>query len=332
MEIEEALGAQGLRTDEGIADILKRLKSSGATKASTVEVQSEPTAQEEATNVVVETPAEAEQVQVAQVAETPEAVQTTTDDSSTMLLKESDILPWFTESDKDLKAIHYITFDQSGNIVYNTAKSDLTTESIAALKVSDDYVCDIDYYKSKHFVMCVSQSPSNYSDGMAFTPSNESAAQTLTKASTETASVADDSRYIHYVVFTDLGIADFLAKLNDAPFPYGESNLSKWFEEISNHTQLRNTKYTPNDRQISDKANAIKDFKYDIITMHRPGVITLDSVDNQDQDYKVNIRLKDEYDFIPLNRILGCLKFYASHTNKTIDDLRRMIDKYFIIM
>jgi hypothetical protein len=153
----------------------------------------------------------------------------------------------------------------------------------------------------------------------------------LNKVPTESVSdiVVNVDKYYHYVVYTDLGTVDFLVRQDDLSFPFGESNLSKWFEETSNYVQIKRAKYEVNPRLLSDEANAVKDFKYDIITMHRPGVITLDSVDNQDANYKVTIKLKDEFSFIPINRILGCLKYYASHNTKSIDDFRRMLNKYF---
>ena len=353
--MEEEVSISNLKTDPGIANILNRLKSAAAQTSNDVVKKKVNEAMETSQ---LEVPADDVQVQSA-----PEAVATDVEHTEdTLSLSKPDILPWFTEADKDSKYIHYITFDDSGNIKYNTADANMSTEDLASLKMTPNYVCDIDYYKSRHFVLCVKQIESDYDISRSFIPENESYTEakssnvmledskvtsedantdadvtnpTLTKVPTETVSdVANahndyHSKYSHYVVFTDLGVADFLVRQEDVPFPFGESNLSKWFEEISNHVQIKQPYFTPNSRKLSVAANSIKDFKYDIITMHRPGIITLDSVDNQDSDYQVNIQLKDEYSYIPLNRILGCLKYYASHTNKSTDDLRKLLNKYF---
>ena len=66
--------------------------------------------------------------------------------------------------------------------------------------------------------------------------------------------------------------------------------------------------------------------------MHMPGVITLDSVDNEDPGYQVHIRLKDEYSFIPLNKLLKCIRYYASHDEKSFDEFRRFINQYFDVV
>ena len=124
----------------------------------------------------------------------------------------------------------------------------------------------------------------------------------------------------------------FIVRQDDITYPYGESNLSKWFEEVSNHTVLKNTEYKQNTRDISDEAASIREFKYDIITMHMPGVITLDSVDNEDPGYQVHIKLKDEYSFIPLNKLLKCLRYYASHDEKSFDEFMRFINQYFDVV
>lgn len=354
MDNEEVVNISNLKTDDGIADILKRLKSAKSTVKSVFEDKNE-TAPVENT---LEIPAGDVPVQ-----EAPVVVKTEIEhDEDTLSLTKTDILPWFTEADKDIKSIHYITLDGSGNIEYNTIDANTSTEDLAALKMKPKYICDIDYYRSRHFVLCVKQIDSDYDSSRVFVPESESfniakssnvmledtkitsedtqatadvTNPTLDKVPTETVSDVADShneyheKYFHYVVFTDLGVADFLVRQDEVPFPFGESNLSKWFEEISNHTQIKQPYFTPNSRKLSDAANSIKDFKYDIITMHRPGVITLDSADNQDSDYKINIRLKDAYSYIPMNRILGCLKYYSSHNNKSADDLRRMLNKYF---
>ena len=350
------INVSDLKTDDGIAAILNKLKSATpAINENTVQ-PSEISHQEDLHSDINETPAEAEQSDVQSVEDiTVKPVDSNNDSLNNLELSvDSTLLPWFTEADKDIKSIHYITFDDSGNIQHNAIKSDTSLDDLAKLKLQPNYVCDIDYYKSKHFVLCVKQIESDYDRSRSFTSESESFKlarssnimledansisdvnnPTLAKIPTETVSdiVACTDKYNHYVVFTDLGTIDFISRQDESPFPYGESNLSKWFEEISNYTQIKNAKYEPNSRQLSAKAADIKDFKYDIITMHRPGIITLDSVDNQDSNYQINIQLKDEYSFIPMNRILGCLKFYASHNGKSADDLRRMLNKYFNVI
>lgn len=354
--MEEEVSISNLKTDPGIANILNRLKSAAQTNNDIVTKKVN-----EAMEVSqLEVPAGDVPVQ-----EAPAIVRTEVEhDEDTLSLEKADVLPWFTEADKDIKNIHYITFDDSGNIEYNTADANMSTEDLAALKMKPKYVCDIDYYKSRHFVLCVKQLESDYDSSRSYVPESESykiakssnvmledskitsedaktdadvTNPSLVKVPTETVSDVVDShneyhdKYFHYVVFTDLGVADFLARQDEAPFPFGESNLSKWFEEISNHVQIKQPYFTPNSRKLTETVNSIKDFKYDIITMHRPGVITLDSVDNQDSTYQVNIQLKGEYSYIPMNRILGCLKYYATHSNKSTDDLRKLLNKYFIV-
>lgn len=339
MDNEEVVNVSNLRTDEGIADILRRLKSAKSTVKPVFEDKNEDLPVEN----TLEIPAEDVPVTAA-----PDAVEIKQDEDTSfyddLSLSDSEVLPWFNEADKDIKLIHYIKFDSSGNIVYDTVKATEPTEDLAALKMKSDYVCDIDYYKSRHFVLCVKQIESDYHRSRSFIPTDESLDRskiitedasndkpTLDKVPTESVSdiVATVDKYYHYVVYTDLGTVDFLVRQDDVPYPFGEPNLSKWFEEVSNYVPIKRAKYEVNSRTVSDAASAIKDFKYDIITMHRPGIITLDSVDNSDPNYKVNIKLKDEFSFMPMNRILGCLKYYSSHNNKSTDDLRRMLNKYF---
>ena len=335
--------------DAGIAMILQRLKDA---KAHAHEKDESPNTDEESTEASAE--ANAEQSLVAsepeiQVASLPSQVIDRRDDPQVPEriaeedLSEESLLPWFLKSDKDVKMLHYITFDDSGNLVYNAIKTDRPANDLASLKLRDNYACDIDYYKSRHFVLCVKQFESDYSYSRSFAKLDE-CRQTISEADdskpvlarvpTEDVSnlVANADKYWHYVVFTDLGVADFIVRQDDIAYPYGESNLSKWFEEISNHTVLKNTEYKPNTRDISDEAESIREFKYDIITMHMPGVITLDSVDNEDPSYQVHIRLKDEYSFIPLKKLLKCLRYYASHDEKSFDEFRRFINQYFDVV
>lgn len=340
-DIENELPQQ----DAGIAMILQRLKDA---KLHAQEKDESPKQDEESTETNAQQSLVASE-QESQVESLPSYVIDRKDDQQVPEyideedLSEESILPWFLKSDKDLKMLHYITFDNSGNLVYNSIKTDRPANDLASLKLRDNYACDIDYYKSRHFVLCVKQFDSDYSYSRSFAKLDEckqtiseadDSKPVLTRVSTEDVStlVANADKYWHYVVFTDLGVADFIVRKDDITYPYGEANLSKWFEEVSNYTVLKNTEYRSNARDISDEAAAIREFKYDIITMHMPGVITLDSVDNEDPSYQVHIKLKDEYSFIPLNKMLKCLRYYASHDEKSFDEFRRFINKYFDIV
>lgn len=328
--------------DAGIAMILQRLKDA---KLHAQEKDESPKQEEESPEVDSQQSLEASDTEV-QVASLPSQVINRKDDPQVPEhiaeedLSEESLLPWFLKSDKDLKMLHYITFDDSGNLVYNSIKTDSPANDLASLKLRDNYACDIDYYKSRHFVLCVKQFESDYSYSRSFAKLDEckqtiseadNSKPVLTRVPTEDVStlVANTDKYLHYVVFTDLGVADFIVRQDDIAYPYGEANLSKWFEEVSNHTVLKNTEYRPTTRDISDEVESIREFKYDIITMHMPGVITLDSVDNEDPGYQVHIKLKDEYSFIPLNKLLKCLRYYASHDEKSFDEFRRFINQYF---
>lgn len=340
-DIENELPQQ----DAGIAMILQRLKDA---KLHAQEKDESPNADEEGAEANTEQSFMASEPDV-QVSSLPSQVIDRRDDPQVPEhiaeedLSEEPLLPWFLKSDKDIKMLHYITFDDSGNLVYNSIKTDRPANDLASLKLRDNYACDIDYYKSRHFVLCVKQFESDYSYSRSFAKLDESKQMiseaddsnpVLTRVSTEDVStlVSNADKYWHYVVFTDLGVADFIVKQDDITYPYGESNLSKWFEEVSNHTVLKNTEYKPNARDISDEAESIREFKYDIITMHMPGVITLDSVDNEDPSYQVHIKLKDEYSFIQLNKLLKCLRYYASHDEKPFDEFRRFINQYFDVV
>lgn len=351
-------GIDDLKTDANIANILKRLKD---TKPNKVTVTDDDTL---SVNDNDETKPESKQEPVEQSTQKIEEIPTVAVDRKNdpqvndyledNEFVEEDILPWFSKADKDLDLLHYITMNGSGGLEYCSIKTDRPAEVIASLKIKPDYLCDIDYYKSKHYVLYVKQLESNYSNSRLYTPESKTivvdetqivpddsvATESVTtnpdfvKVSSDdlTAAVANADRYNHYVVFTDLGIADFIAKSDDVTCSCCSPDLNKWFEETSNHIQLKNTEYDANPRVISEDAASIRDFKYDIITMHRPGVITLDSVDNADPDYQVHIKLKDEYSFLPMNRVLGCLKNYASSDKKGMDDFRRFLNKYFDIV
>ena len=141
------------------------------------------------------------------------------------------------------------------------------------------------------------------------------------------------AQYIRYIVFTDYGIADFVVKSADANMSTFSTDLNKWFEEISNYSPLKNTEFVPTcSLEFQNDINNIRDYKYDIITMHRPGIITLDSVDNNDSNYHVSLKLKDEFSFLPIDRIVTCLKQYATNDNKSINDLKCFINYYFDVI
>ena len=332
--------------DAGIALILQRLKDSKSPAQTNKDANTSPAESKPESNTTPSLMVPATEIQVASLP--PQVIARKEDpdvpkEIAVKDLSEEPILPWFLRSDKDQKMLHYVTFDDSGNLVYNSVKTDRPANDLASLKLRDNYACDIDYYKSRHFVLCVKQFESDYSYSRSFAKLDESKKTvseaddnkpTLVKVPTEDVSllVANADKYWHYAVFTDLGIADFIVRQDDISYPFGESNLSKWFEEISNCIPLKNTEYTPNTRDISEAADAIREFKYDIITMHLPGVITLDSVDNEDPDYQVHIRLKDEYSFLPLNKLLKCLKYYATHSEKSFDEFKRFINQYFDVV
>lgn len=334
---------ENMPQDAGIAMILQKLKdakSPAQTKAAEVSEKPENSNTPPSLMVpVTEIPVASLPPQVIARKDDPEVPKQIAKED----LSEEPLLPWFLRSDKDLKMLHYITFDDSGNLVYNSVKTDRPANDLASLKMRDNYACDIDYYKSRHFVLCVKQFESDYSFSRSFAKLDEGKQRiseaddskpVLARVPTEDVSllVADADKYWHYAVFTDLGVADFIVRQDDISYPFGEVNLSKWFEEISNYTVLKNTEYVPNTRDIDECAESIREFKYDIITMHIPGVITLDSIDNDDPEYQVHIRLKDEYSFIPLNRLLKCLRYYATHDEKSFDEFKRFVNQYFNVV
>lgn len=349
-------GIDDIKTDAHIANILKRLKDAAPAKK----------AKEENDDVVEQTkednnPRSLEvSVKDIPVESIPRPVIDRKEDikvNDTLedhKFVEEGILPWFSKTDKDINLLHYIKLNNAGNLEYCSIKTDRPAEVIASLKIKPDYLCDIDYYKSRHYVLYAKQLDSDYTYNRTYTPENkvividetqivsdESTANESAGTSPElvkitsddlTAEVACSDKYTHCVVFTDLGIADFIGKSDEVICSCCNPDLNKWFEETSNYIQLKNTEYDANPRVISEDAANIRDFKYDIVTMHRPGIITLDSVDNNDPDYQVHIKLKDEFNFIPMSRVLCCLKDYSLNSNKSIDDFRRFINRYFDII
>lgn len=251
-------------------------------------------------------------------------------------------LPWFTPSDLDTDNIHFIKFDNSNELTYDSIPANKSVSDIALLKVSKDYVCDVDYYKSRHYVLLVKELENDHKVSNTYVVSNESVefedvsfiddSQELTESLSQpdndiAQTINDNIQYRKFCVFTDLGIATFVATAESTQFPYGEPNLSKWFEDVSNHNVLINPEFSA--FSIDDTLQ-LHSCKYDIITMRKPGVIQLDSSDEQVTPLIISI--KDDYKFIPLNRLLGCIKYYATHTTKTTDELNSFIATYFNIL
>lgn len=352
---------EDIKTDPQIADILKRLKNTSKSvskKDSDVDLSDKQEVKNEkpsyaipAKEIPVAKSSESVPRKEEQISDNSTEVSVSLDSSDSLpetkisndkkeevtFTEDYEILPWFSKSDKDLNYIHYIKLDDSGNIEYVKVKNDISAEELAALKLKNDFICDVDYYKSKHYVLCVKNVDSNYAASRSYVPKDESLIresvddQDMVKVDSDRlqAVASDTDRYYHYVVYTDLGIANFIVRQDDVPYPYGETDLNKWFEKISNRVQIKNPLFEKNYLRVSEDSEKIKEFKYDIITMHRPGVITLDSIDNQDQDYQLHIKLKDEFSFLPMNRVLGCLKLYSSDSKKSFNDFRKFIDTYF---
>jgi hypothetical protein len=334
----------GVRIDEGLADILKKLKE---TESKEKEKEKDQAAVDNADddNTKEETPVNSSNSKVPSVVQldAKEVKSVANTDNDTL---DNDVLPWFTKNDKDTDLIHYLKLDDNGKIVSATIRSDKSIGDLAALKLKSNYLCDVDYYKSKHYVLFVRQLNSDYEYSRSFIATNESAKENiivedttfvddnpeLTKVPTEnvTTLVADSTSYTHYIVFTDLGIADFISN-DDMIYSINNQDLSKWFEIVSNSSLIKNANFDKNKLLLSDKAELIRDFKYNLITIRRPGIFTLDSMDNDDPDYHLNIKLKDEFSFIPGDSILKCLKSY-SNGNKSIGEFRRFIDRYFDII
>ena len=324
-----------IKTDAAIASILKKLKDASKDNKEKINTSDEHVKE---SNDVLEIKASEVPVETI-IAET----------NDTQMNKF--ILPWFSESDKDKEFIHYAK-NNNGKLEYEKIRYDASTSSLAALKLQKNYLCDIDYYKSEHYVLCVKQIDSDYhlskstvaSNGIenieveetSFIDSDNivtesiSCENNLEKEATENAidEVLVTPEYAHFVVFTDLGIADFIALKSEIEYPYTSDNLSLWFEEASNYIQIKQPRFNAN----LTTCNTIKDFKYDLITMHLPGVISLDSSDNEDSNYSLTLKVKDEYSFIPLSRLLGCLKYYSTSNLKSIDDFKHFVCKYFDVL
>lgn len=332
----------GVRIDEGLADILKKLKETESKEKesdknnedNSVEVEK---AKESFTDLSTDKVSKVVQLDTKEVKPTADTDGDSIDD---------EILPWFTKNDKDTDLIHYLKLDENGKIVSATIRADKSIGDLAALKLKSNYLCDVDYYKSKHFVLFVKKLNSDYEYSRSFIATNEDTKKNivvedttfvddnpeLLKVPTEnvTTLVADSTSYTHYIVFTDLGVADFISN-DDMIYSINSDDLSKWFEIVSNSSLIKNAKFDKNKLVLSDKAESIRDFKYNLITVRRPGIFTLDSMDNDDPNYHLNIKLKDEFSFIPGDSVLKCIKSYSSG-NKSIGEFRRFIDRYFDII
>ena len=363
----------GIRIDEGLADILTRLKKANVEqRKEKEEKEAAQEKQEESPKVV--NPLERCSTQILSnklsLGTKEDAIQEIKESS----FQEADILPWFDEADIDTAYIHYITITDEGLMAYNKVKADKSVGDIAALKLKNDYVCDVTYFKSPHYVLCVNQSESNYPNDRVFTATNESLIDAATsdrvntdditveetvlddiydgaEKFTDTDNVSDlveepdsfeaqkevpvnsvvtdnpNNVYTHYTVYTDTGVIAFVARQSDVYYPSG--NLSEWLEETSNQVVVKRTSFKSNkaDEQ-QDAVKQIKDYTYNLITMQRPAVFTLDSMDNEDPEYQIHIKLKDEYSFIPTTGVIGCLKHYANG-HKDVESLKRFLNMYF---
>ena len=161
---------ENMPQDAGIAMILQRLKDTKSPDK--VEDIKEVKDESPTTSLIVpatEIPVASLPPKVMDRKENPEVNDTVAEKD----LSEDPILPWFLRSDKDQKMLHYITFDESGNLVYNSIKTDRPANDLASLKLRDNYACDIDYYKSRHFVLCVKQFESDYSYSRSFAKLDE---------------------------------------------------------------------------------------------------------------------------------------------------------------
>lgn len=337
----------GVQIDEGLADILKKLKETDK-KEEVKEKEDNP--QEDQNNI------DTNNITTLPTEKFSSTVSLDNDEMkvSTELNNDSlsdDILPWFKKSDKDTELIHYLKLDENGKVVSATVRADKAIGDLAAIKLKNNYLCDVDYYKSNHFVLFMKQLDSDYEYSRSFIATNEEASHNITiedtkfieddsnnpelnKVPTENvaALVADRTKYTHYIVFTDLGVADFISNDDAMYLANSIQDLSKWFEFVSNNALIKNARFDRSSLLSMDPlVNSIRDYKYNLITIRRPGVFTLDSMDNDDSNYHLNIKLKDEFSFIPSDNILKCFKLY-SNGNKSIDDLRKFIDRYFNII
>lgn len=296
---------ENLKTDAQIADILNKLKAASNPSSPQVPVvhysdyNKEEVVKPKAEDTTKETPP---------IEDTSDIEQSNVKDSpveENISVSADPILPWFRPEDRDTKKFHYIKSGTNGSLEYGCVSADHSSDDLAALRLKNDYLCDLDYYNSPHYVLFVKQIEGD-SDQFG-------------------------NSYYHYYIFTDNGIADFNVPQDAVPYPFYENDLNKWFETVSNYNLLSNPKFNSNhNAQLLESVDGIRDFKYDIITMNRPGVFTLDSIDNDDADYQLCIKVKDKYGFIPINKIIECLKYYA--VNKSTDELKSFVNMYFDVV
>ena len=257
-----------LKTDERIGDILKRLQSANNKQKQMkpkpkLEVSSNEESSDGTESVNSKPSVDVRAVKSEPVVNNTAEVVDASDDNSSIIdsaveagiikekpsldntLKnlakynfvEEAVLPWFSSSDKDSELMHYLKVDSSGNLVYSSVNANKPASDIAALKLKQDYICDVDYYKSKHYVLYVKQFDSSYSSERVYTPStdatvedsliaNESASPSLKKVATDDVAtlVAEEDKYYRYIVFTDLGVADFVSRQEETKYPYSESD------------------------------------------------------------------------------------------------------------
>lgn len=333
------IGIDNIKTDERIASILNKLKS----VSSKLPNEENKDLYEDETHLSNDEITVDNSVKsVSQLSQKDYTAYDTNDKKNAGLL----MLPWFSENDRDKEYIHYIKLDDNGDISYDSIKNDSSPNELAALKLKKSFLCDIDYFKSRHYVLYVDSSDSDYNYSrsvMSECLSSDIEVEDVkfvddSNVITESCERSCDSdimkemRYSHYTIFTDMGVAEFSCMSDLVSYPYNNPNLSKWFEETSNYIPLKETSYCSSESlPLSSKSKEIGDFKYDLVTMHRPGIIALDSSDD-DSNNKIFIKLKENYEFLPLNRILGCIKYYSTSSLKSFDDFRHFIDKYFDIM
>lgn len=255
---------------------------------------------------------------------------------------DEDILPWFSYSDLDKTNFHYM----KTNGEHCVTKANST--SVETTKSSKDYLCSVDYFKNQHYVLHIRQLESDYSYSRVYTNESlenditieevtdvEYSQPTLKKISTEEiiSDVSDSYKYYHFVVFTDLGIADFIATSDDVSYPYHEDNLSKWFENVSNTAILKCANFDSNKYyNLQDSLDKLQSYNYDLISVARPGIFVLNSSENTDANYKVIIKLKDGYSFLPITEVLKCFKLYANSDKKSLDEFKQFLNRYFEVI
>jgi hypothetical protein len=332
----------GIPIDEGLSDILAKLKQSNITankEKKSQEVQNQ--------KIKSEKPSLLNQY-YSHVQSVNKSVQTRAfakqeyKELEAIGFTDEDILPWFSYSDLDKTNFYYVK--TNGELCVTKTNS----ASIETIKSSKDYLCSVDYFKSQHYVLHVRQLESDYSYSRVYTNESlendiiieevinvEDSQPTLIKASTEEiiSNVSDSYKYYHFVVFTDLGIADFIAKSDDVSYPYHEDNLSKWFENVSNTAILKCANFDYNKHyNLQDSLDKLQPYNYDLISAVRPGIFVVNSSENTDSVYKVIIKLKNEFSFLSTTEVLKCFKFYANSNKKSFGEFKQFLNMYFEVI